>query len=189
MMFWKRKKKPESAPPSENRIEAIVDRLERKGKIGKLETELGKFDPALLEGVEQESWFEMLGIAAFQQGNRPLALERFKEGVRQCPDSSFMLFSLGQEHEFRGETVQMFECFDRALFPKVPAQYALAEARYAYLWGRSDKGWSYVEPVMSVYFDLKILDTTFLQLRGLPSSNSPGHTLQLSLSWKGISGD
>jgi hypothetical protein len=62
----------------------------------------------------------------------------------------------------------MFECFDQALFPKVPAQYALAEARYAYLWGRFDKGRSYVEPLMPVYFDLKILDTTFLYIRGLP---------------------
>jgi tetratricopeptide (TPR) repeat protein len=79
-----------------------------------------------------------------------------------------MLFSLGQEHEFRGEIDQMFECFDKALFPQVPARYALAEARYAYLWGRTDKGWSYVDPLMSVYFDLKILDTTFLHIRGLP---------------------
>ncbi len=62
----------------------------------------------------------------------------------------------------------MIECFDKAMFPKVPAQYALAEARYAYLWDRTNKGWSYVDSLMPVYFELKILDTTFLHIRGLP---------------------
>lgn len=167
-MFWKRKKKPESRPPGDNRIDAIANRLQQEGKIKHLETELAKFDPNSLEGAERESWYQLHGIVPFQQGNRLLAFERFQEGVRQCPDSAFMLFSLGQEHEFRGEIDKMFECFDKALFPKVPAQYALAEARYAYLWGRTDKGWTYVDPLMPVYFDLKILDTTFLHIRGLP---------------------
>lgn len=167
-MFWKRKKKQESTPPGENRIDAIANRLQQEGKIDQLEVELGKVDPNSLEGAERESWYQLHGIVPFQQGNRSLAFERFQEGVRQCPDSAFMLFSLGQEHEFRGEIDQMCECFDKALFPKVPAQYALAEARYAYLWGRTDKGWSYVDPLMPVYFDLKILDTTFLHIRGLP---------------------
>ncbi len=181
-MFWKRKKKPESTPPGENRIDAIANRLQQEGKIDQLEAELGKFEPNSLKGPERESWYQLHGVVPFQQGNRPLAFERFQEGVRQYPDSLFMLFSLGQEHEFRGETDPMFECFDKALFPKVPAQYALAEARYAYLWGRPEKGWSYVEPLMPVYFDLKILDTTFLHIQGLPFFQQTWHTLPRSRS-------
>lgn len=168
MMFWKRKQKDEPASSGENRIDALANDLQQEGKIDQLESELGKFDPRSLEGAERESWYHLYGIVPFREGNRPLAFERFQEGVRQCPDSGFMRFSLGQEHEFRGETRQMFECFDEARFPKVPAQYALAQARYAYLWGRSDKGWSYVAPLLPVYFELKILDTTFLHIRGLP---------------------
>jgi hypothetical protein len=167
-MFWKRHKKPESASPGENRIDALANRLQQEGKFDQLEAELGKFDPNSLAGSEQESWYHLHGIVPFQQGNRPLAFKRFQEGVRQCPDSGFMHFSLGQEHEFRGEADQMFECFDKALFPKVPAQYALAQARYAYLWGRTDKGWLYIAPLIPIYLDLKILDTTFLHIRGLP---------------------
>ena len=125
-MFWKRKKQPEPPSPGENRIDAIANRLQQEGRIDQLEAELGKFDPSALEGAERESWYQLHGIVPFQQGNRPLAFERFQEGVRQCPDSALMRFSLGQEHEFRGETERMFECFDKALFPKVPAQYALA---------------------------------------------------------------
>jgi tetratricopeptide (TPR) repeat protein len=168
MMFWKRKKKTQPTEPGENGIDALANRLQQEGKIDQLESELGKFNPDSLEGAERESWYHLRGIVPFQQGNRPLAFERFQEGVRQCPDSGSMLFSLGQEYEFKGETQQMFECFDKALFPRLPAQYALTQARYAYLWGYTDKGWSYVEPLISVYFDLKILDTTFLHIRGLP---------------------
>jgi len=167
-MFWKRKKKPGPRAPGDNRIDALANRLQQEGRIDELESELAKFDPTALEGAEKESWYHLRGIEPFRQGNRPLAFERFREGVRQCPDSGWLLFSLGQEHEFMGEIEQMFECFGKAMFPAVPAQCALAEARYAYLWNRTDKGWSYVEPLMPVYFDLKILDTTFLHIRGLP---------------------
>lgn len=167
-MFWKRKKKAEPVTSGENRIDAMVNRLHEEGLIDQLENELQKFDPRSLEGAERESWYHLYGIVPFQQGNRPLAFERFQEGVRQCPDSGYLMFSLGQEHEFQGNTEQMIECFDKTLFPKVPAQYALTQARYAYLWDRTDKGWSYVEPLLPVYFELRILDTTFLHMRGLP---------------------
>ncbi len=155
--------------PDDNRIDALVNRLQQEGRIDVLESELARFDPAALEDAEKESWFHLYGIAAYRQGDRPLAFERFQEGVRQFPDSGSLRFSLGQEHEFRGEIDRMVACFDRAMFPKVPPQYALAEARYAYLWNRTDKAWSYAAALMPVYFDLKILDTTFLHIRGLPS--------------------
>ena len=167
-MFWNRKKKPDAPPSGENRIASLADRLRQQGRIDLLEAELASFDPRSLVGAEQESWYHLRGIVPFQQGNRPLAFERFKEGVRQCPSSAQLRFSLGQEHEFRGEADQMLACFDQAMFPAVPAQYALAEARYAYLWGRTDKGWSYVESLLPAYFDLKILDTHFLSIRGIP---------------------
>lgn len=167
-MFWKRK--PKATPPQagENRVDALANRLQRSGMIDQLEAELAQFNPRSLEGSERESWYQLYGIVPFRQGNRSLALERFQEGARQCPSSASIRFSLGQEYEFQGDAKRMFECFDQALFPAVPSAYALAEARYAYLWGRTDKGWSYVEPLMPVYFDLKILDTTFLYIRGLP---------------------
>ena len=167
-MFWKRKKKANPSNPCENRIDALANRFQQDGRIDELESELAKFDPTTLEGVEREAWYHIHGIVPFQQGNRPLAFKRFQEGVGQCPDSGCLRFSLGQEYEFRGEIDQMFDCFDKAMFPKVPARHALAEARYSYLWDRTDKGWAYVEPLMPVYFDLKCLDTTFLHIRGLP---------------------
>lgn len=154
--------------PDVNRIDALFERLQQEDKFDKLESELGKFNPNKLKGEEKEAWYHLHGIIPFQQGNHPLAFERFRVGVKECPDSSQLIFSLGQEHEFRGEVDQMFECFDKAIFPKVPASHALFGARYSYLWSRTDKAWSYVDPLIRVYLDLKILDTQFLHIRGLP---------------------
>jgi hypothetical protein len=167
-MFGKRKKKPEESPAQVNRIQALAGLLQEDGGLDKLETELAGIDPASLEVAERELWHHLRGIVPFRQGNRTLALERYREAAGQCPGSGPIQFSLGQEYEFRGQPERMLECFDRALFPGVPAEYSLAEARYAYLWGRYDRGRAYIEPLLPVYLDLKILDTTFLDMRGLP---------------------
>lgn len=157
-----------AAAPNADRLDALANRLQAEGRSGDLEAELGRFDPKSLQGVEKESWYHLRGIAAFQRNDRPLAFGRFQEGVEACPDSAKLVFSLAQEHEARGEIDAMIEGFDRAKFPKIFARYALAAARYAYLWDRPDKGREYVEPFFPIYFQLKILDTTFLHTRGLP---------------------
>lgn len=151
-----------------NRIDALANKLQQENRIADLEAELLKFDPASLEGVEKESWYHLYGIIPFRQDKRVLAYERFQEGLARCPDSDVLHFSMGQEHEYRAEIAQMLQCFDKAGFPRVPAQYVLAEARYAYLWNRHEKGWEYVVTLLPAYFKLGILDTTFLHIRGLP---------------------
>ena len=167
-MFEKRKKKTSQPAQTNNRISELADRLQKEGKVADLEQELLKFDPASLAGVEKESWHHLYGVVSFHAGNRAQAFERFQEGLRQCPDSAVLSFALGQEYEVRADLENMFAHFDRAKFPAITAAYALAEARYAYLWNRNTKGLSYVEPVMAVYFHLKILDGTFLYIRGMP---------------------
>jgi len=167
-MFWKKKKTANPDNVKKNRIDELANTLHKENRIEKLEEELLKFDPSVLEGVEKESWYHLYGIIPYQQGNRTLAFERFKDGVNKCPDSGFLRFSLGQEYEYCGNVEKMIESFNMARFPKIPANYALAEARYAYLWNRVDDGIEFVEPFIPHYLKLKILDTTFLYLRGLP---------------------
>jgi len=87
-MFRKRKQKDPVPIPPNNRIDDLANKLQQEGKIDQLETELLKFDPATLEGSEKESWYHLHGIVPFQQGKRDLALQRFQEGLRQCPDSA-----------------------------------------------------------------------------------------------------
>jgi len=85
-----------------------------------------------------------------------------------CPDSGQIAFSLGQEFEFRADSNKMFSLFDECRFPKVPASYALAQARYAYLWSDLERAKSYIEPILDAYWKLRIADDTFLYMRGLP---------------------
>lgn len=171
-MFWKKKtpegpEAPEPQAPAD-RVREMANRLYSEGNFDAFESELLKFDPATLNDNERGSWYHGYGVAAFRRSDREQAFERFQEGVKQCPDSGDLYFSLGQEYEWRGDAVNMLACFDRALFPGVPGDYVLAEAKYAYLWDRTDKAWSYMNSLLPVYFQLKILDTTFLMMRGLP---------------------
>ena len=48
------------------------------------------------------------------------------------------------------------------------SNYTLVTARYAYLWGRPDKGAEYLQPIVDAYFDLGIVDDNFLYMRGMP---------------------
>jgi len=167
-MFWK--KRPPKVPitPQENRIDVLANRLQKEGKIHLLEEELLQFTPGALSDREREAWHELYGIVAFRAGDRDLAFQRFQDGVRSCPDAKRLKFSLGQEYEFRGDIENMLSCFDEAKFPDVPSSHALAETRYAYLWGRLDQGAAYLRPIIPAYFQLKILDDHFLYVRGLP---------------------
>jgi hypothetical protein len=175
MWFWGRKKNSAADAwqdwadaPGPNRLDELADRLQREGRTDQLERELETYRPNELDGSERESWYHLHGIAAFRRGDHELAFQRFREGLEQCPDSGALLFSLGQEHERRGESERMFACFDRALFPKVSGAHALAEARYAYLWNRNDRGWEYVAALIPAYVKLGVLDDTFLWTRGFP---------------------
>jgi hypothetical protein len=149
-------------------IDRLAALLDEDGGLQRLEQELALIDPGMLDPVERERWYHLRGIVPLKRGDHALALERFAEAVRCCPDSGPIRFSLGQEHEFKGEPDRMLECFDGAMFPSVPAGYAMAQARYAYLWGRPDRGRAYVEALLPIYLELRILDPTFLDMRGLP---------------------
>jgi hypothetical protein len=151
-----------------NRIDELANRLAREGKADQIERELERFDPKELKGPERESWFHLWGITAFRRGDRSTAFARFRAAREACPTSSVIAFSLGQEHEARGEPALMFELFDACRFPKVPASHALVQARYAYLWDDLSRAESYIEPIFEAYWSLGIVDDTFLYIRGLP---------------------
>jgi len=152
----------------ENRVDALANELNQSGRIRELEDRLLEFSLPKLSANERESWHHLWGIAAFRRGDRQAALDRFTTGLRECPESSMIRFSLGQEYEHVGDTERMFALFDGCSFPKVPGAYALAQARYAYLWNRLDKALDYLTPLIEVYYKLRIADDTFVYLRGLP---------------------
>lgn len=162
------KKNPEPAKLSTNRVEELANKLHQEKRGNEIEPLLQKFDYKSLTDREKESWHHLMGIEAMRRGDANLALKRFQEATELFPESQMIRFSLAQERLNRGEIEQAFQHFDRCSFPKVPATWVLAQARYAYLWNFPERGMNYIRPIFKAYFDLKIADDHFLYVRGLP---------------------
>ncbi len=152
----------------ENRIDALVERLDEEGRIDALDEELERLKPGRLTAAERESWYTYWGIAAYQRDDRPEALRRFTAAFEACPESGEIAFSLGQEHQHAGDADGMFNLFDRFPFPQVAPNYARFQARYAYLWNHPDKAITYLMPLIDQYHALGIADDNFLHMRGMP---------------------
>ena len=161
-------KRIEERQVSDNRVQALVNRLAREGKAANMDGELESLNVAELSSHELESWYHLRGIAAFRRGDRQLAHARFAEAHSKFPSSATIAYSLGQEYEYNGDPATMFGLFDRYRFPAIPASHALAESRYAYLWGDIGRALSYVEPVLEMHFKLGLADDMFLHMRGMP---------------------
>jgi hypothetical protein len=151
-----------------NRVEYAVNDLIKKSQMNVLEGTLDNLGLLKLNDAEKRTWHYYYGIAAYTRGDREASYRRFKEAARLFPNDEGILFSMGQEHEHRGEKEAMIRCFDRALFPSIPAAQALTAARYAYLWTLPEKGLTYIEPLFQAYVKLRNIDETFLSLRQYP---------------------
>ena len=156
------------SPQQSNRVDELANALEREGRAGELEHQLKKLNFPSLSPAEQESWWHLYGIVAFQEGRDAEALSRFKEGHKQFPESVLIRFSLGQQYLRSHDIENGFTLFKACRFPEIPREYALAQARYAYLWNRYDEGRQFISPFLKAYKQLKILDDHFLYVRGLP---------------------
>jgi tetratricopeptide (TPR) repeat protein len=134
-------------------VDQLAEEFGRTGDVASLERELRRIEPADLSAAERESWYHMWGIAAFRAGDHGEALRRFEAGLAAIPASGEIAFSLAQEYERAGDIERAFALFDRFVFPAVPAVYALAAARYAYLWNEFTRGTVYVLPIFDAYFE------------------------------------
>jgi len=157
---------PRNSPP--NCVDELANSLQREGRIGDLELELEKLDKSKLSQAELESWWHIYGIEAFRTGREQEATARFKEAYRRFPKSAQIRFSLGQQYVNDRQIDRGFELLRSCIFPEVPREYVLAQARYAYLWNRYDDGRLMLRPVFKAYKEQKILDDHFLYIRGLP---------------------
>ncbi len=166
-MIWF-KKKPEPATPSTNRVEDLANKLHRERRGTEIESSLQRFDYKSLTEREKESWHHLMGIEAMRRGDADLALKRFQAAAELFPESQMIRFSLAQEQVNRGDIEQAFRNFELCSFPQIPATWALAQARYAYLWNFSERGLNCIRPIFKAYFDLGIADDHFLYIRGLP---------------------
>lgn len=171
---FRRKNKNNSAQPPKptgnkiNRVDELANNLQSEGRIGVLEQELKNLDQSNLSPEELESWWHLFGIVAFQEGRDAEALERFEAAYKWFPGSAQIRFSLGQQYIRAGAIEKGFDLFRTCIFPEVSREYALAQARYAYIWGRYSDGLVFIRPFLEAYKQVKILDDHFLYVRGLP---------------------
>ena len=140
-------------PNQGNRVDELANTLQKEGRIKDIESELKKLNQSSLSHTEQESWCHLYGIVAFQEGRDAEALERFKEAYAKFPESAQIRFSLGQQYIRAQAPEKGFELFRTCKFPGVPREYALAQARYAYIWGRYDDGLIFLRP----FFDSNLM--------------------------------
>ncbi len=148
--------KPTACAP--NRVDELANSLAREDRAGELEQKLKELDPASLSPAEQESWWHLYGIVAFREGRDTEALSRFEDAHQRFPGSALIKFSLGQQYIRAGAIDKGFGLFRTSLFPEVPREYSLAQARYAYLWNRYADGLLYIRPFFQEYKHLKIAD-------------------------------
>jgi hypothetical protein len=161
----------QTAPPPpqpSNRVEDLANTLDKEGRAKDLERELQRLDYSSFSPVEQETWWHLYGITAFHDGRDAVALQRFQEAHEKFPGSARIRFSLGQQYIRAREIDRGFELFRTCVFPTIPREFALAQARYAYVWSRYADGLAFIRPFFDAYRQLKILDDTFLYMRGLP---------------------
>jgi len=162
---FKRRDPPKS--PMDALVE-LANRLQREGRMRELDAELQKVDRSGLTEAELESWWHLFGVSAFHARREEEATTRFEEAHRRYPSSARIRFSLGQQYIRSRRLDRGFELFRSCLFPAVPANYAMVQARYAYLWDRYEDGRLMLRPIFGAYKELKILDDNFLYIRGLP---------------------
>jgi tetratricopeptide (TPR) repeat protein len=126
-------------------------------------------DRGRLDSADRERWYHARGIVEYRTHQHERARQIFAEGLGTFPDSGWLNYGLGQEYEYQGRVDEMARCFGRVRLGDVGGAALLAIARYYYLWDRYQLGQQTIQPIFHAYYQLKIVDDTFLYLRGLPS--------------------
>ena len=152
-----------------NRISALLVKYSMPEKFPQLREELDNLKFENLSRLEWEDWYYARSAVEFRTGNRKEAFHYAKEGAEKFPQSSKLIYCLGQEYEAQGKAEEMIACFWKVKpSPEIGASYLMTMARYCYLWGKFEEAQEIIQPVFDTYHALKIADDHFLYIRGLP---------------------
>ena len=151
-----------------DRVAERANELFRAGRGAEIEAALLAFDRAGLTPGEQHSLDHFLGVSAFQRGDRPEALRRYRDAATRHPESHAIRFGLAQELQHVGLAVQAFGLFDQCNFRALSARHVVLGCQYAYLWGEPERGLRWIDLICQAYAQLGNADPSFLHSRGLP---------------------
>ena len=166
--MWNPFNKQEKPNPSVNRVDEFANALQGDDHIQRLEEWLNKFDLDNCTPAEKNSWHHLYGIISFQLGDDAEALRRFDRGHKECPDFQPITFSLGQQCIRSGDIERAFNLFGQCRFPELPRDFNTMIVRYAYLFDQTNVAIDHLKQFLPWYKQLKILDDTFLYIRGMP---------------------
>ena len=152
-----------------NRVNDLLNRLIKGPNPPLIEPELQRMNYSSLSEKEKEKWHEVYAVEAFRRHDRAEALKRFQEGYKLFPDSSGIIFGLGQEYSVIGDVEKMIAMFDKLDFPGVSGNHIIKASTCCYLWDRHDKSIEYLMRLLKHYYDYGFADPTFLYLRKLPA--------------------
>ncbi len=152
-----------------NRVDELAEKYVPKNDIPQLCSELDALRLKALSRDEEEAWYHVRGALEYSRKNHSSAMKYFEEGLVTFPDSAVLNFSTGQEHEREGRMDVAAPYFNKVKLGKsAGANYVMATARYLYLWNKIGDAQNMIQPFFDAYRELKIVDDTFLHLRGLP---------------------
>jgi tetratricopeptide (TPR) repeat protein len=143
--------------------------LLKRGAFDEVFSGLTQFEREHLDGAELLAWYELRGASAYRLGLRAEARQTFEEGVGRLTNAGTLRFGLGQEMEVLGDIDRAVEQWRQVSLRNSTAQHLLTIARYLYLWDRLEDARLSLAPIFEAYYELKIMDDTFLYIRGLPS--------------------
>lgn len=159
-----------------NRVDTLLARVQREQdgyNPRAVEAALRGMRRANLRPEEAVRWHQAYAAAAMQRQDRPEAMARYREGVREFPDADVLRFGLGQELEAIGDVDGAFAEFGRAVYPRMTSEFALFIAQLGFLWGRPTEGLASLEPLLRIVFGVGHgeFDQHFLHVRGLPQAD------------------
>ena len=164
-------------------IEQKIGELLNAGGWPAVEDFLGGFGYDDLTVAQREHWYQYRAVTAYRIGDRDLALSRYYEAVANCSENAQVFFGLGQELEHRGQIDEALAYFDAACFPKLPGHWSMVMIRYCYLWGRPDRGFDHLNPILAAVYQGRVIDDHYLHSQQLPFFGNLWRNV-LTFSWQ-----
>ncbi len=151
-----------------NKIQKLIDKYPDASQDALVKEKLDKMKLNKLNNEEKELWYCVRGSLEFQEGVLHKALEVFKRGIEEFPNSPNINFNIGSNYEQLGAIKEASKHFENALQFPLGSQKLLHISRIGYLWDFYDLGLTALEPIFRHYYELGIADDNFLYMRGLP---------------------
>lgn len=184
-------------PPGVQKLNKVDQAMSDAGigyGLGKVRDQVDRvltdFVPDDLNDLERESWFFHRARGADDGHDRTEAMRRAQASFRMMPESAKIRLQLVRQHEYAGQTDEMFRLIDNMKLRPHEMGYAMVAAHFAYLWDDYDRGVKSLQPLLDFYrpgmqvnpaHNIPNIAAPLWSLAGLCASSGSIHVAQSSL--------